>query len=280
MLQIGVHHTLEILRLTPPGLFLGDGDKENEVLLPNKYIPSDYEIGDKLKVFVYLDFDDRVVATTLTPKIELGKFALLEMKDNSKFGAFMDWGLEKDLFVPFSEQMQRMRIGGLYLIHLYFDENSGRLVGSQKVRRFLDNTVIDVEEGDEVDIIIADNTLLGVNVIVNGKYAGLVYHDEVYKDIETGMRMTAYVKKIRPGNKLDIALNKQGFVLVEEFANELFEKLKKEGGFLPLNDKSEPEKIYSILGVSKKVFKKAAGALYRQKLILIEENGIRLVGKI
>ncbi|MCC6817916.1 MAG: GntR family transcriptional regulator, partial [Bacteroidia bacterium] len=153
MLQIGTYHTLEILRLTPPGLFLGDGDKENEVLLPNKYIPTDYNIGDKIKVFVYQDFDERVVATTLTPKILLNEVAVLDVVDNSRIGSFMDWGLEKDLLVPFSEQNSKMRVGGRYLIYMYFDEETGRLVGTQKYRRFLNNESFDLHEGDEVDLI-------------------------------------------------------------------------------------------------------------------------------
>jgi predicted RNA-binding protein (virulence factor B family) len=276
MLQIGQYHELEILRLTPPGLFLGDGDKENEVLLPNKYIPENYEIGDKIKVFVYQDFDERVVSTTLTPKIVLGGFAMLEMKENSKIGAFMDWGLEKDLLVPFSEQKYRMRVGGRYLIHMYYDDVTGRLVGSQKVRDFVDNTQLDLNEGDEVDIIVADNTKLGVNVIVNQKYEGLIYHDEIFSTIETGQELKAYVKKIREHNKMDISLQKQGYVAIDGVSQKILSKLKANDGFLALNDDSAPEEIYEQLEMSKKTFKKAIGLLYKQKQINIEEKGIRL----
>lgn len=277
MLQIGTYHTLEILRLTPPGLFLGDGDKDNEVLLPNKYIPKQYEIGDKLIVFVYQDFDERIVATTLTPKITLYNFAMLEVVDNSKFGAFLDWGLEKDLFVPFSEQISRMRIGGMYLIYMYYDESSGRLVGTQKIRRYLNNDNIDYQEGQEVDIIIADNTKLGVNVIVDSQHIGLIYHDEIFATIKTGDRMKGYIKKIREENKLDISLQPLGYSAIEPNAAKIIEVLKAKKGFLPLSDASHPDDINDALGISKKIFKKSIGLLYKQKIIRIEEDGIHLL---
>ncbi len=277
MLQIGTYHTLEILRLTPPGLFLGDGDKENEVLLPNKYIPATYEIGDSIRVFVYQDFDERVVATTLTPKIELNGFALLEVVDNSKIGAFMDWGLEKDLLVPFSEQSSRMRIGGRYLIYMYFDEVSGRLVGTQKYKKFLSNEDINFNEGDEVDIIIADNTPLGVNVIVNGRHRGLIYHDDIFKNIENGESHKGYIRKIREENKLDISLQPIGFAAIEPNADKILALLKLNNGKMAVSDASSPELIYEQFGMSKKLFKKSLGNLYRQKLIRMTDEGIELV---
>lgn len=277
MLQIGTYHTLEILRLTPPGLFLGDGDKENEVLLPNKYIPATYEIGDSIRVFVYQDFDERVVATTLTPKIELNGFALLEVVDNSKIGAFMDWGLEKDLLVPFSEQSSRMRIGGRYLIYMYFDEVSGRLVGTQKYKKFLSNEDINFNEGDEVDIIIADNTPLGVNVIVNGRHRGLIYHDDIFKNIENGESHKGYIRKIREENKLDISLQPIGFAAIEPNADKILALLRMNKGKMAVGDNSSPELIYEQFGMSKKLFKKSLGLLYRQKLIRMTDEGIELV---
>lgn len=278
MLQIGQYHTLEILRLTPPGLFLGDGEKENEVLLPNKYIPANYEIGDQITVFVYQDFDERVVATTLTPKITLNGWAMLEVKDNSKIGAFMDWGLEKDLLVPFSEQLSRMRVGGRYLIHMYYDEASGRLVGSQKFKKFISNDFLKLNEGDEVDIIIGNKSDLGVNVIVNGQHSGLIYHDEIFTNLEMGMEMKAYVKKIRESNKMDIALQKPGYASIEPNADKILSILQKNNGFLKLNDSSSPEDIYDQLGMSKKTFKKAIGLLFRNRLISLEDEGVKLVG--
>lgn len=277
MLQIGTYHTLEILRLTPPGLFLGDGNKENEVLLPNKYIPKEYNIGDKIQVFVYQDFDERVVATTLEPKITLNTAAMLRVVDKSNIGVFMNWGLEKDLLVPFSEQLTSMRVGNRYLIYMYFDEASGRLVGTQKYSKFLNNDKIDFKEGDEVDIIIADNTPLGVNVIVNGKHKGLIYHDEIFQEIDTGDRLKGYIKKIREQNKLDISLQPIGLASIEPNADKILKVLNKNGGRLELSDNSSPELIYETLGMSKKLFKKALGALYKQKRIVISPNQIELV---
>lgn len=277
MLQIGTYHTLEILRLTPPGLFLGDGEKENEVLLPNKYIPKEYKIGDKITVFVYQDFDERVVATTLTPKITLNSMAMLRVVDKGKIGVFMDWGLEKDLLVPFSEQLTSMKVGNRYLIYMYYDELSGRLVGTQKYKRYLSNETMTLKEGDEVDILIADNTKLGVNVIVNGKHRGLIYHDEIFQEIDPGDRLKGYVKKIREHNKLDISLQPIGVASIEPNAEKILKALGKNNGRLDLTDNSSPEIIYETLGMSKKLFKKALGALYRQKLVTLESDHIRAV---
>jgi predicted RNA-binding protein (virulence factor B family) len=276
MLQIGKYHTLEILRHVSPGLFLGDGDG-NEVLLPNKYMPAHYEIGDKITVFVYLDFDEREVATTIKPPITLNGFAMLKVKDTNSVGAFLDWGLEKDLFVPFKEQMSKMRVGAYYLVHLYEDVETGRLVASQKVRKFLDNRELDIEEGAEVDIIVANDSELGVNVIVNQKYAGLIYHDEVFQELRSGDQLKGYLKKIRENNKLDISLQASGYQHVEPNANKILEEMRSHNGYLALHDGSDPQDIYEQLGMSKKTFKKAIGLLYKQKLIVMEEAGIRIL---
>lgn len=277
MLEIGKHHTLEILRLTPPGLFLAD-EEGNEVLLPNKYIPVQYEIGDKINVFVYHDFDERVVATTLHPKILLNGFATLKVVESNSIGAFMDWGLEKDLLVPFKEQLSNMRIGGYYLVHMYLDESSNRLVASQKVRKFLDNRELDVQEGDEVDLLISNDSELGVNVIINQKHAGLIYHDEVFQELRNGDSIKGYIKKIREGNKIDVTLQQQGYQSIEPNADKIMEVLNENKGFLALHDGSDPQKIYETLGMSKKTFKKAVGLLYKQKIITIEADGIKIVG--
>jgi predicted RNA-binding protein (virulence factor B family) len=276
MLQIGQYQSLEILRHVSPGLFLGD-DEGNEVLLPNKYIPEGFTIGDKIEVFIYLDFDERLVATTLKPYITLHEFALLEVKDVSTLGAFMDWGLEKDLFVPFREQLSKMRKGGTYLVFMYEDLSTGRLVASQKVKKFLDNEVLTVTEGEEVDLIAANTTDLGVNVIVNGKHLGLVYHDEIYTELLQGKRLKGYVKTIREDHKLDISLQKAGYASVEPNAQKILDMLQVNKGFISLNDDSDPERIKGMLGMSKKTFKKAVGLLYKQKRIVLENDGIRLL---
>ncbi len=276
MLQIGKYHTLEILRHTSPGLFLGDAEG-NEVLLPNKYVPRDFKIGDSMEVFVYLDFDERLVATTIRPLITLNEFALLEATDVSKVGAFLDWGLEKDLFVPFKEQLYKMKPGRSYLVCMYLDEATGRLAASQKIRKFLNNEVLTVEEGEEVDLILANETDLGIDVVVNGRHLGLVYNNEIFRDLTFGDRVKGYVKKIREDNKLDISLEKPGYANIEPNAGKILDSLKSNDGFLALNDNSDPEEIKDRLGMSKKTFKKATGLLYKQKLITLHEDGMRLV---
>jgi predicted RNA-binding protein (virulence factor B family) len=276
MLEIGKYHTLTILRKTPPGLFLGDDDG-NEVLLPNKYIPETYEIADELYVFVYLDFDERPVATNIVPKILLNGFAYLEVKDVSDVGAFLDWGLEKDLFLPFREQISHVSIGGYCLVHLYKDKGSERLVATEKVKKFLNNADLNLREGDKVSIIVIDKSDLGMNVIVNQKYAGLIYHNELFQELYPGQTMDAYVRKIRENNKLDISLQAFGYTHIGSDADRILNALKVQNGFLGLHDRSQPEEIYEALGMSKKTFKKAVGLLFKDRKVALEASGIRLL---
>jgi uncharacterized protein len=275
MLELGKYHYLTIMRTTSPGLFLRDDDG-NEVLLPNKYIPAAYEIGDEIRVFVYLDFDERPVATTLTPKITLNGFAYLEVKDVSDVGAFLDWGLEKDLFLPFREQISQVPPGDYCLVHLMKDKGSERLVATEKVRKYLDNTHLEVREGEKVNIIVIDKSDLGFNVIVNQKYAGLIYHNELFQELHTGDTLEAYVRKIRDNNKLDISLQAFGYTHIGSDADRILNALTVQNGFLGLHDRSQPEEIYESLGMSKKTFKKAVGLLLKERKIIIEDTGIRL----
>ncbi|PVW15910.1 CvfB family protein [Marixanthomonas spongiae] len=278
MINIGQYQTLTILRETDPGLFLGDGEKEqNEILLPHKYKPETYEIGDKIEVFVYLDNEERPIATTLEPYVTLNEFAYLQCSDVTKYGAFMDWGLEKQLFVPFKEQARPMTAGNWYIIYLYLDEKTDRLVGSSKTNCFVDNSTVTVEKYEKVDILVTHLTEKGANVIVNGKHHGLIYIDDIFEDIRTGDRLKAYVKKVREDNKIDIVLQAPGYRSIEPNANYILDELKAAGGFLPLHDKSDPETIKNELGLSKKSFKKAIGSLYKDKQIVIKSDGIELV---
>jgi len=276
MLELGKYHYLTIMRTTSPGLFLKDDDG-NEVLLPNKYIPETYEIGDEIKVFVYLDFDERPVATTLTPKITLNGFAYLQVKDVSDVGAFLDWGLEKDLFLPFREQISQITPGEFCLVHLQKDKSSERLFATQKVKKFLDNTQLEVREGDKVSIIVIDKSDLGINVIVNQKHAGLIYHNELFQELYPGDTLNAYVHKIREGNKLDISLQAFGYTHIGSDADRILNALIVQDGFLGLHDRSQPAEIYETLGMSKKTFKKAVGLLLKERKIRLEESGIRLL---
>lgn len=278
MIAIGQHHTLSILRSTGVGLFLGNPQNEDEILLPNKYVPKQYKIGEELRVFVYLDQQERPVATTLEPYIHLNDFALLRVNYTNQLGAFLDWGLEKDLFVPFKEQARKMEQGKRYLVYLYLDEKTQRLVASSKTNQFLSNDELTVEKGQEVDLIVSHSTELGLNVIVNQKHKGLIYKGEIFDDrIRLGDRIKGFVKAIRPDHKLDISLQPEGFDHIESSAVAILEKLRSGKGFLRLHDNSHPDDIKTLLNMSKKTFKKAIGVLYRDRLIEFKEDGIYLI---
>ena len=276
MIKLGEYNALEILRDTEPGLFLGDG-AEGEVLLPNRYVPEVFEIGEKIEVFVYLDNEERPVATTDKPYVKSGDFALLRCNQVTDFGAFLDWGLVKELFCPFREQAFKMKPGGWYLVHCYLDDETERLVASSKTNRFLDNKELTVAQFDEVDLIVSHPSELGMNVIVNKTHLGLVFKDDIYKDISVGDRLKGIVKKVRNDNKLDISLNQIGYRNIEPNAEQILNELHDNGGFIPLSDKSDPEQIKAMLQMSKKSFKKAIGALYKDRLITIDQDGIRLI---
>lgn len=275
MLAIGEYHKLTIDRDTDPGLFLRD-DEGNEILLPNKYKPESFELEDEIEVFVYLDHQERPVATTLKPFVKLDEFAYLKCVEVSDIGAFLDWGLEKHLFVPFKEQVSKMRKGDRYLIFCYLDELTGRLVASSKVNNFLVNTDLTVEPFEEVDLIVSNPTELGWNVIINEIHQGLVYKDDVFQNLHTGDRLKGYIKKTRPDGKIDVALQRPGYRSIEPNAQEILTHLELKGGFLPLTDKSSPEEIEKLLQMSKKSFKKALGTLYKQRRVEIKDNGIYL----
>ncbi|QRR01645.1 CvfB family protein [Dyadobacter sandarakinus] len=276
MLFIGKYNDLTVQRSTSVGMYLRDVEGE-EVLLPNQYLTDDIHLDATIRVFVYLDSEDRPVATTETPKIIRNQFAYLEVKDVSEYGAFLDWGLIKDLFVPFREQSVPMQAGEWYVVFLYLDQKSQRLIASSRVDRFLENERLTVQEGDEVDLLVYQQTDLGYNVIVNQYHKGLVYQNEVFRQLGPGDALKGYVKKIREENKLDISLQKSGYESIEPTGQDILNELKKSDGFLPLSDKTNPETIQRAFGISKKVFKKAIGGLYRAGLIRIEEDGIRLV---
>lgn len=277
MIHIGTDNILTIARQTQFGIYLEDADG-NEVLLPNKYVPNQFEIGQEVTVFVYLDHEQRPVATTLEPHVYINEFALLRVNHVNEVGAFLGWGLEKDLFVPFREQARKMEKGKRYLVYLYLDEKTGRLVASSKTNQFLSNENLKVQVGDEVDLIISHITEAGVNVIVNERYKGLLYKNEIYDDgIKPGDRMIGYVKNIRPDNKLDISLQQPGYEGVMPGAEKVLEELRANKGFLRLNDDSHPEDIKSVLKMSKKTFKKAIGLLYKEKKIAIKDDGIYLI---
>jgi len=275
MLQIGVYHTLKIDRETKVGLFLTNG--KDDVLLPNKYVPNDFTIGEDLTVFVYLDHEERPVATTLKPSITLNSFAVLKVNYINKFGAFLNWGMEKDLFAPFKEQARPMEKDKRYIVTMYLDKQTGRLAASSKINQFLDKEPLDIEVGQEVDLMVSHITEIGINVIINWRFRGLAYQNEVFETVSPGYKTKGYIKTIRPDGKIDVSFQKQGFEAIDDSAQQVLEALKQNDGILRLNDNSHPEEIKSVLKMSKKTFKKAIGSLYKQKLIDINNEGIQLV---
>tara|TARA_Y200000002_G_C22665425_1_gene657775 strand:- start:844 stop:1692 length:849 start_codon:yes stop_codon:yes gene_type:complete len=275
VIEIGRFNRLKILRYTSPGLFLGDAE-DNEVLLPNRYVPNDFEIDDFLDVFVYLDNEERLVAVTDIPYIQKGDFALLRCNAVNQYGAFLDWGMLKELFCPFKEQAYKMIKGGWYLVHCYLDEKTDRLVASSKTNRFLDNSELKVKLYDEVDLIVSHPSEIGMNVIINKCHLGLVFKDAIFKDLSVGDNLKGVVKKIRAGNKIDISLQKIGYKNIEPTANALLSLIEDHNGYLNITDKSSPKAIKSVVQMSKKSFKKAVGALFKKRLIRLTPEGIYL----
>ncbi len=278
MVQVGQTNNLRVVKMVSIGCYL-DGEEHGEILLPRRYVPENIEVDQYIDVFIYFDSEDRIIATTEEPKLKLGKIAMLKVVSVTHAGAFLDWGLSKDIFVPFKEQKQRMEVGNWYIVGLYIDYETNRLAASAKIDKFLDNTPPEYEVGQEVDILVYGKTDLGYNAIVNNAHWGVLYENEVFRHLSRGKRLTAYIKKVRDDEKIDLILQKPGYEKVDEISTGILDKLEKNNGVLWLTDKSAPEEIYGLLGISKKVFKKAIGALYKAKLITLEENAIRLVEK-
>ncbi|MFD1314020.1 CvfB family protein [Namhaeicola litoreus] len=277
MISIGQYNDLSILRMTTVGLFLGDEEGE-DVLLPSKYCPEEYSLGDVLTVFVYRDHDGKKIATNLEPYLLLHQFGFLKVTAVSSFGAFVDWGMVKNLLVPFKEQRQKLEVGRWYIIYMDLDKETDRLIGSNKIEKYLNNENLTVEEGDQVELLVMHKSDLGYSVIVNHLHKGLIFENEIFGEIKVGDKLTGYVKKIRSENKLDISLHPQGYKKsIEPHAQIILTKLNEEDGFLPYHDKTSPELIYSAFHLSKKAFKKAVGNLFKNKLIRLDEEGIHLI---
>ncbi|MBO5720636.1 MAG: GntR family transcriptional regulator [Bacteroidales bacterium] len=279
MIQLGKYSTLKIVKELDFGMYLDGGEDYGEILLPTKYIPRGVKLGDEIEVFLYLDSEDRIIATTLRPYAQAGEFAYLEVASVNRVGAFLNWGLPKDLLVPFREQRSEMKQGYKYIVYIYADVESRRLVASAKLNKFLDNTPVEYEYNQEVDLLVTQKTDLGWKVIVNSRHSGMIYDNEIFVPIQKGDRIKGYVKHIRSDEKLDITLQKTGYDVeaMDALAKEIFEKLKASGGIIPLSDKSSAEEIAEIFGCSKKSYKKAIGSLYKAKLINITPQTIELI---
>ena len=277
MLKIGHSYTLEVIKRVEFGVFL-DAENLGEVLLPNRYIPDDVELGDHLSVFLYLDSDNRTIATTLEPKVRVGEFAYLEAVANTDYGTFLDWGLAKDLLVPFGEQHRPMEVGTSYLVHVYLGQADGRITASSKIDKFLDDDrPHEFQPRQPVDLIIANSTELGYKAIINHSHWGLLYKNEVFQRISFGQSLRGFIKQVRPDGRIDLGLA-AGREVRDKYATAILDYLhQQEDGFAAVHDKSDPALITRLFGISKKAFKQAIGGLYKQHLIVIEKAGIRLV---
>lgn len=274
-IELGKFNTLEVVKQVDFGMYL-DGGEEGEILLPSRYVPEDCKIGDWLTVFLYLDIDERLIATTLTPLVQVGEFACLEVAWVNEFGAFLNWGLMKDLFVPFSEQKMKMQVGRSYVVHAHLDDESYRIVASAKVDRYLSKEMPAYQPGDAVNILIWQKTDLGFKAIVENQFSGLLYDGEIFQPLRTGDQLKAFVKQVREDGKIDLMLQKPGFEKIDDFSKVLLDYIREHNGRIALTDKSPAEDIYDTFCVSKKTFKKAVGDLYRKRLIVLHEDAIVL----
>mgnify|MGYP003650569068 CR=1 FL=1 len=277
MFNLGEYNRLTLHRFTSVGAYLGepDGGYDDVILLPNKYLKPGMQEGDEITVFVYLDTEERPVATTQTPLIELGKFAWLEVHSVNRVGAFLDWGLEKHLFVPYAEMVEQMEVGEKYLVGVYLDGQSERLVATPRIGKLLDQENINLVNGDKVDLLVYNETDLGFQVMINRKHGGLVYHNEVFEELAVGDELPGYIKQIRPDGKIDVSIQPLGVASIEPNSRKVLDAINRNKGVLKLSDKSSPEDIERELHMSKKLFKKAIGGLYKKKLIVIDKHEIR-----
>lgn len=273
--KLGDFNRLFVTKEVDFGVYLEGGD-EGEILLPSRYVPADCKIGEELEVFVYLDQDERLVATTLTPLAKVGDFACLEVAWTNQYGAFLKWGLMKDLFCPFREQKRRMETGNRYVVHVHIDEESYRIVASAKVEHYFDRQKPAYRHGEEVDVMIWQKTDLGFKAIIDNRYPALIYENQVFKQVHTGDRMKGYIDHVRPDGKIDVRLQPDGQRHAKDFADTLLQYLKDNGGTCELGDKSDAEEIKRCFQVSKKVYKRAIGDLYARRLIVISDKGITL----
>jgi predicted RNA-binding protein (virulence factor B family) len=278
MVEIGKYNTLRIIKILSFGAYLDGGDGL-EILLPTRYVPQDAKVDDNIEVFIYHDNEGRLIATTAKPLAVAGEFQFMEVKSVNKTGAFLEWGLMKDLLVPFKEQKMPMKEGKWYLVYVHVDHVTKRIVASARIDKYLDNVIPNYTFNQEVDLLVADETEIGYKVIINNTHWGLVYRNEIFQRLEKGDHLKGYIKEVREDEKIDVSLTPLGYQKVEGIANIILESLKAQGGYIAVHDKSDPDLIYSLFRCSKKAFKQAIGSLYKQKLITIEPQGIKLVSK-
>ena len=275
-ITLGAYNLLKVVKKVDFGMYL-DGGVEGEILLPSRYVPEGCKVGDELDVFIYLDQDEKIIATTLEPLAKVGDFACLEVAWVNEYGAFLNWGLMKDLFCPFREQKKRMQKGERYIVYVKLDEESYRIMATAKVDKYLNQDKPAYKHGDEVDLLVQQKTELGFKVIIDNAYGGLIYDNQVFRPLHTGDRLKGYIDRVRPDGKIDVTIQPTGRRQTEEFSDVLLAYLQDNGGHCSLGDKSPAELIADRFKVSKKTFKKAIGDLYRKRLITISDEGIDLV---
>ncbi len=275
MIKIGGYNTLQVKRMVDFGVYLDDGNEG--ILLPKRFVPENVQVGDELNVFVYHDSENRIIATTQTPKGVAGDIVLLKAVSITMHGAFLDWGLMKDLFVPKSKQLTGMRVGGEYLVKIYIDEQTGRVAATEKIEPFLNNDSLTVVEKEQVQLTVYRRTDIGYVVIINNKHTGILHFNEIYRTIRVGDTFKGFIKTIREDNKIDVVAGTQGYKRVEDEAEKIVRLLRENNGYLPYHDKSAPEEIYDFFGMSKKTFKMTTGNLYKQRKIEFTKTGIKLI---
>lgn len=276
MSQIGRMNTLYVLREVDFGVYL-DGEELGDILLPIREVPKGTKVDDTLEVFVYFDSKDIIVASTKRPKAQVDEFAFLSVIDTNETGAFLDWGLPKDLLVPFREQSYKLIRGRQVVVRVYHDRASNRIAASTKLDKFLSTEKPSYQPDDKVDLFIVARTDLGYKAIVDGEFWGLLYEDQVFSPLVQGQKLKGYIKAVRADGKIDLSLHEGGKIHVDAATHMILEALKEGRGFLPFTDKTPPDVIYQKFGLSKKVFKRSLGSLYKKRLITLEPAGIRLV---
>ena len=274
MINVGQYNTLKVIKEVDFGMYL-DGDGE-EILLPKRYVPKDLKPGDEITVFIYHDNDGRLIATTVKPYAVVGEIAMMEVADTNLAGAFLKWGIMKDVFVPISHQEKRMKPGDKRLVQLFIDQKTGRVTATEKIDKHLSNYELTVKELEPVDLLIYQKTDIGYKVIINSKHLWVLHYNEVFRELEIGEKVKGFIKHIRPDNKIDVSLGSKGYTKIPDEETRILSLLQENSGYLPYNDKSDPKAIYSFFGMSKKTFKMTLGALYKKRMITFTQTGTKL----
>jgi uncharacterized protein len=276
MIEAGKYYKLKIVKKVDFGLYL-DAEGE-EILLPKRFVPAQAKEGDEVEVFIYHDNEGRPIATTQKANAAVGEIALMKVVGKTEHGAFLDWGLMKDLFLPLSQQVSRIHEGISYLVYIYIDEQTGRVAATERIDKYLKNDELTVQVNEPVDLMVWQKTDIGYKMIINNKHTGVLHFSDVFRELEYGEKLKGFIKTIREENKIDVAIGEKGYARVVPETDKIIQLLKDNNGYLPYSDKSSPEEIYSVFGISKKTFKMALGALYKERKVELTKTGIKIIG--